>query len=64
MYMLRAVGGTLYISGVVLMAFNLYKTAKSGRVRAGHGSPGRAAEAEGGDAKTVRGAIAGWRPSR
>jgi cytochrome c oxidase cbb3-type subunit I/II len=31
MYMLRATGGTLYISGVVLMAFNLYKTAKSGQ---------------------------------
>ena len=31
MYMLRAVGGTLYISGVVLMVFNLYKTAKSGQ---------------------------------
>ena len=30
MYVLRAIGGTLYISGVVLMAFNLYKTAKSG----------------------------------
>jgi cytochrome c oxidase cbb3-type subunit I/II len=30
MYMLRAVGGTLYISGVVLMTVNLYKTAKSG----------------------------------
>ena len=31
MYMLRAVGGTLYISGVVMMAFNLYKTARSGQ---------------------------------
>ena len=31
MYMLRAIGGTLYISGVWLMAFNLYKTAKSGQ---------------------------------
>jgi cytochrome c oxidase cbb3-type subunit I/II len=31
MYVLRAVGGTLYISGVVLMAYNLYKTAKSGQ---------------------------------
>ena len=30
MYMLRAVGGTLYISGVALMTVNLYKTAKSG----------------------------------
>jgi cytochrome c oxidase cbb3-type subunit I/II len=30
MYMLRGIGGTLYITGVVLMAFNLYKTAKSG----------------------------------
>jgi cytochrome c oxidase cbb3-type subunit I/II len=30
MYLLRAVGGTLYISGVVLMTVNLYKTAKSG----------------------------------
>ena len=31
MYMLRATGGTLYITGVFLMAFNLYKTAKSGQ---------------------------------
>ncbi len=31
MYMLRAAGGTLYIAGAALMAFNLYKTAKSGR---------------------------------
>jgi len=31
MYMLRAIGGTLYIAGVGLMAFNLYKTAKSGQ---------------------------------
>ena len=31
MYVLRAVGGTLYICGVFLMAFNLYKTAKSGQ---------------------------------
>jgi cytochrome c oxidase cbb3-type subunit I/II len=31
MYMLRALGGTLYIAGAVLMAFNLYKTAKSGQ---------------------------------
>ncbi len=31
MYLLRAVGGTLYIGGVALMAFNLYKTAKSGQ---------------------------------
>ncbi len=31
MHKLRAVGGTLYISGVFMMAFNLYKTAKSGR---------------------------------
>ncbi|MCX6890562.1 MAG: cytochrome-c oxidase, cbb3-type subunit II [Verrucomicrobia bacterium] len=31
MYVLRAVGGILYLSGVVLMAFNLYKTAKSGQ---------------------------------
>ncbi len=31
MHQLRALGGTLYISGVVLMAFNLYRTAKSGK---------------------------------
>jgi cytochrome c oxidase cbb3-type subunit I/II len=31
MHQLRAVGGTLYISGVVLMAVNLYKTARSGK---------------------------------
>jgi len=31
MYIVRAIGGTLYITGVVLMAVNLYKTAKSGQ---------------------------------
>jgi cytochrome c oxidase cbb3-type subunit I/II len=31
MYRLRALGGTLYIVGAVLMAYNLWKTAKSGR---------------------------------
>ncbi len=31
MYRLRAIGGTLYIAGVVLMALNLYRTAKSGQ---------------------------------
>ena len=30
MYKLRAIGGTLYISGVWLMVYNLYRTAKSG----------------------------------
>src|SRR5436190_10183163 len=31
LYRLRAIGGTLYITGVVLMAFNLYRTARSGQ---------------------------------
>ena len=31
MYRLRAVGGSLYIIGAVLMAFNLWRTAKSGK---------------------------------
>jgi cytochrome c oxidase cbb3-type subunit I/II len=31
LYKLRAVGGTLYIVGAVLMAVNLYRTAKSGK---------------------------------
>jgi cytochrome c oxidase cbb3-type subunit I/II len=31
MYRLRAIGGTLYIIGVVLLVVNLYKTAKAGR---------------------------------
>jgi cytochrome c oxidase cbb3-type subunit I/II len=31
MFKLRAVGGTLYIVGVLLMVYNLYKTAKSGQ---------------------------------
>lgn len=30
MYRLRALGGTLYITGVILMIINLYRTAKSG----------------------------------
>ncbi len=31
MYMIRAVGGTLYLSGVVLMTYNLVKTVKQGQ---------------------------------
>jgi len=31
MHMLRAVGGTLYLTGAVLMAVNLYRTAKGGQ---------------------------------
>jgi cytochrome c oxidase cbb3-type subunit I/II len=31
MFKLRAVGGTLYIVGTLMMAYNLYKTAKSGK---------------------------------
>ena len=31
MYRLRALGGSLYIIGAVLMAFNLYRTARSGQ---------------------------------
>ncbi|MCU0787453.1 MAG: cytochrome-c oxidase, cbb3-type subunit I [Verrucomicrobia bacterium] len=31
MYQLRAIGGSLYVIGIVIMLFNLYKTAKSGQ---------------------------------
>src|SRR5579883_1977004 len=31
MYELRAIGGSLYITGIVLMMINLYRTAKAGR---------------------------------
>ncbi|MGH7972111.1 MAG: cytochrome-c oxidase, cbb3-type subunit II, partial [Limisphaerales bacterium] len=31
MYELRAIGGTLYITGIILMLVNLYKTAKAGQ---------------------------------
>jgi cytochrome c oxidase cbb3-type subunit I/II len=30
MYMLRALGGLIYLTGAILMAFNLYKTARQG----------------------------------
>lgn len=32
LYLLRALGGTIYLSGYVLMAYNLIKTVKSGRL--------------------------------
>ena len=32
MYQLRAVGGTIYLVGMFLMAYNLFKTAKSGQL--------------------------------
>ena len=31
MYRLRAIGGTLYLSGTFLMAFNLWRTARNGK---------------------------------
>jgi len=31
MYVMRAIGGSLFIAGVILMAYNLYKTAKAGQ---------------------------------
>ena len=34
-YMLRALGGTVYLAGVLVMAYNLVKTAKAGRLVAG-----------------------------
>ncbi len=34
MHRLRAVGGTLYITGVLMMAWNLYRTAKAGKFAA------------------------------
>ncbi len=30
MYMMRAIGGTLYLTGVIMMTYNLYRTAKQG----------------------------------
>lgn len=32
MYMLRAIGGALYLSGVILMTYNIVKTVKSGKL--------------------------------
>ena len=34
MYMLRAIGGTLYLTGVLIMSYNLLKTAASGKFMA------------------------------
>jgi cytochrome c oxidase cbb3-type subunit I/II len=51
MHRLRAIGGSLFILGVLIMAWNLYKTAKSGRavedeeVQVPAGNPGHAHEA-------------------
>jgi cytochrome c oxidase cbb3-type subunit I/II len=32
MYMIRAIGGTIYFTGVIVMIYNLYKTVKSGQL--------------------------------
>lgn len=32
MYLMRAIGGTMYFSGVFLLIYNIYKTAKSGKL--------------------------------
>jgi len=41
MYQLRAVGGTLYLTGTVLCAINMYKTAKSGPPTPGDTAPSK-----------------------
>ncbi len=32
MYMIRAIGGTIYFTGVIVMVYNLYKTVRSGQL--------------------------------
>ncbi len=32
MYLIRAIGGTIYFTGVIVMIYNLYKTVKSGKL--------------------------------
>ncbi|HPG06241.1 MAG TPA: cytochrome-c oxidase, cbb3-type subunit I [Saprospiraceae bacterium] len=44
MYMIRAFGGTLYFSGVILMLINLWKTAKSGHLIANEAAEAPARE--------------------
>ncbi|MCB0602289.1 MAG: cytochrome-c oxidase, cbb3-type subunit II, partial [Saprospiraceae bacterium] len=44
MYMIRAFGGTLYFSGVILMLINLWKTAKSGHLTANEAAEAPARE--------------------
>jgi cytochrome c oxidase cbb3-type subunit I/II len=55
MYMLRAIGGSLYIIGACLMAFNLWRTAKSGSSFR-KGSAGAGADPSGHRWRNIRGA--------
>ena len=64
MYILRAIGGTLYLTGVVLMAVNLYQTAKSGQFVPEQEAQAAPLDAGRARREIIRGAIAGSRPSR
>ncbi len=44
MYMIRAAGGFLYLTGVIMMMFNLWKTAKSGKLVANEAASAPALE--------------------
>jgi len=62
MYRMRAIGGSLYILGAFLMAFNLWKTARCGQL-----SPSRKRKrlplenSQRTRKRSMRGVTAGWR---
>ena len=45
MYTMRAIGGSLYLTGVVIMVYNLYKTSKAGQFAADEAAEAPALEA-------------------
>ena len=51
MYMLRALGGLLYVSGMILMAYNIYKTVKQGSLVANEADEAPALTKEFNDSK-------------
>ena len=64
LYRLRAVGGTLYIFGAWLMAYNLWRTARAGAVRA-RGARSRPSPTARSRPRMANrpSPIAGWKPS-
>jgi len=51
MYVIRSIGGALYLTGACVMVYNLYKTARQGSFVANEGAAAPALEGIGGDSK-------------
>lgn len=64
MYIVRSVGGTIYLLGTILMAFNLYMTAKKGTFMGTETGKGMALKDQEAHEEAVNGKVKWWERSK